>query len=163
MVGGLSPAAESEWEHFGRRWLPTLVAIIVRTVHDAALAFDISTETLAAASTEWARPIVGDDGLVELLALAARTLDVAADRQSVPALERRRHRRSQPHRLTIDEQQAALRLAEAPLDLPPAAQAAVESFAQQAPPPWAVRRIRLSGLVEAEPLPHNDESRVDDA
>lgn len=165
MMGELSPNTEADWESFGRRWLTPLVAILVRTVHEPALAFDVCTETLAAARTEWPHPIGGDDALAELLALAARILDAARARESIPALERRRHHRAQPLRLTIDEQRATMKLADAHLDLSPATQAAAEALARDAPPPWAIRNIRLSGLVDADSLPNHEShaQRRDDA
>lgn len=140
------------WEDVGRSWLGPLLALLVRTVHDGALALDLATEALAAARTEWREPIVGDSALVALLELCARTLAAAAERGTVPAVERRRHHHDAPRRLTAAAQRELARLAEQHLDLSTAARAAAEALARTAPPPAALRQLRLSGLVDVEPL-----------
>jgi hypothetical protein len=153
MMGESSAESHEGWTILGRRWLASLVAIFLRTTRDPALAFDLATETLATARTERDEPPDRDDGIIALLQLGAQVLAVAAEHQTVPAVERRRHRQATPLHLTVAEQQAVMRLAEENLDLPPIAQAAADAFARSAPPPTAIRQIRLSGLVEAEPLP----------
>jgi hypothetical protein len=137
------------------------VAIFLRSTGSSALAFDLATETLAAARTELEDPVEGDDGIVALLKLGAQVFAAAAERQSVPALERRRHGQSTPLSLTVEDQQEVMRLAEAKLDLSPAAQAAAEALARSAPIPTSLRQIRLSGLIEAEPLAHHDRTTHD--
>jgi hypothetical protein len=157
MMGGLSAAAQREWESFGRRWLSPLVAILLRSVLDPALAFDLGTEALAATClTECDAPPAGAAGFAELVQLAERILAVAADRHCVPGLERRRHGQLAPHRLTVEQQHEVMRLAEQHLELPEAARAAAEAFARTAPPPVRLRQIRPSGLVESEPLPDHE-------
>jgi hypothetical protein len=152
-VGEVSAEARGDWADFGRRWLASVVAIFLRTVRDPALAFDLATETFATARTEWAHLASGDSGIVQLLDLAVQVLAAAAERQTAPAIERRRHHQSTPLHLTVEQQQAVMRLADENFDLPPAGQAAADAFARSAPPPTAIRQIRLSGLVEAEALP----------
>jgi len=152
MMGESSAESDEGWTILGRRWLSSLVAIFLRTTRDPALAFDLATETLAAARTEWDEPRDSDDSMIVLLQLGEHVLAVAAEHQRVPALERRRHRQATRLHLTVEQQQAVMRLAEENLDLPAAVRAAADAFARSAPPPTAIGQIRLSGLVEAEPL-----------
>ena len=47
-------------------------------------------------------------------------------------------------------------LAEEPIELPITAAAAADALARMAPPPHVLAGLRLSGLVEAEPLPDHE-------
>lgn len=161
---GESPSdPDRAWENLGSRWLGPLLALLIRTVHDAALAFDLATEALATARTEWDEPNAGEEALVALLGLGARILAAAAERGTVPAVERRRrHHHDAPHHLTIEKQRELARLVEQHLDLSPAAGAAADALARTAPSPPAIRAIRLSGLVDPEPLPAHEHGRHGD-
>ena len=54
------------------------MATILRAVHDPLLAYDVSTEVLAAARYRWATMPSDDEALKELLAIGARVLSDAA-------------------------------------------------------------------------------------
>ncbi len=156
-IMGVAPReAQEGWESFGRRWMSPLVMIFLRCVRDAALAYDLATETLAAARTAWTQPPAGDGGGVGLLHLGARTLTDAAARERVSAVERRRYGNVSPHRLTVEEQRGIARLADAHVELGSAVREAADELARSAPAPWSVQQIRLSGLIDAEPLPDRD-------
>jgi predicted RNA polymerase sigma factor len=74
-MGELSDHAQREFERFAAIWLAPLVAVLLRAVHDAALAYDLATETLAAARSRWvpaANPTEDDDGSAWLIGLADR-------------------------------------------------------------------------------------------
>jgi hypothetical protein len=154
-MGGLSAETDANWESFGVRWLSTLVAIVLRTVRDPAVALDLATETLAAARTLWDDPSAGERGLVDVIGLAARILARAVERGRVPATERRRYGLA-PYRLTLDQQRELVALSEHPLDLAAEPRQAAEALARSAPPPSALRELRCSDLVEADPLPDHE-------
>jgi hypothetical protein len=98
--------ATSTFEPFAERWFAPLVGVFLRSVRDPALAYDLATETLAAAWLQWDLAPRGDDGVDWLLRLAARVLDATVERM--------------------------------------------------APPPHVVAELRLSGLVEVDPLPDHE-------
>ncbi|HZE05943.1 MAG TPA: hypothetical protein VE127_12000 [Solirubrobacteraceae bacterium] len=142
-----------EYERFVSLWLAPLVAVLLRAVHDAALAYDLATETLAAARVRWESAPSGDAGIEWVLRLAAEVLDATVERGRVPATERRRGQQPQPRRLTVAEQQEIMALAEHPVELPAAARDAADALARMAPPPHVLARLNRSDLVDAEPLP----------
>lgn len=144
--------AETGYDAFVSEWLAPIVAVFLRVVRDPALAYDLTTETLAAAHLRWETAPSGDARPEWVLRLGARVLDSAVDRGRVPANERRRGREPRPRRLTVAEQQEIMALAEQHLELPAAAQDAADALARMAPPPHALGRLGRSGLVEAEPL-----------
>jgi hypothetical protein len=146
------PPNYSGFEALARRWLGTLMAAMLRAVHDPVLAHDLSTEVVAAARYEWVSLPTDDDALDELLQIGVRVLADAATAGRVPAVERRRHRDPASRRLTADQQHEIVRLAEQVLDLPPAARATADALTRTAPPPHAIRGLKPSGLVDAEPL-----------
>jgi hypothetical protein len=162
-MGELSDHAQREFERFAAIQLAPLVAVLLRAVHDAALAYDLATETLAAARSSWGRaadPNETDDRSAWLIELGGSVLADAAERMRVPSVERRRRGlEPRPHTLTISDQQEMATLAEASLDLSPAAAKAAEALARTAPPRHALREIRLSGLVSAQPLPDHEPDR----
>jgi len=158
-MGEVSADAQEGWESFGRRWMSPLVMIFLRCVRDSALAYDLATETLAAARTAWIQPPAGDEGGVGLLQLGARTLTDAAARERVSAVERRRYGNVSAYRLTVEEQRGIARLADAHVELASAVREAADELARTAPSPWSVQQIRLSRLIDAEPLPDDDRSR----
>jgi predicted RNA polymerase sigma factor len=138
-MGELSDQAQREFERFAALWLAPLVAVLLRAVHDAALAYDLATETIAAARSRWglaADPNQSDDRSAWLI--------------------ERRGREPTPHRLTISDQQEMAKLAEERLELSPAATEAAEALARTAPPRHVLREIHLSGLVSAQPLPDHE-------
>jgi predicted RNA polymerase sigma factor len=163
-MGELSDHAQREFERFAAIWLAPLVAVLLRAVHDAALAYDLATEALAAARSRWvpaANPDDNDDGSAWLIELGASVLADAAEHKHVPSVERRRSgREPRPHTLTISDQEEMARLAEARLELSSAAVEAAEALARTAPPHHVLREIHLSGLVSAQPLPDHERGRA---
>lgn len=135
------------------------MAAMLRAVHDPVLAYDLSTEVVAAARYEWASLPADDDALGELLEIGVRVLSDAATTGRVPAVERRRHRAPPSRRLTVAQQREIVKLAEQVLELPATALAAVAELARSAPPPHAIRGVKPSGLVDAEPLPDRSGDR----
>ena len=150
-----------EFESFACTSLSSLVAVIVRAVHAAALAYDLATETLAAARWRWkSPPAPGDDRFTWLIELGGSVLTTAAERGRVPSVERRRQTGDPPsHTLTIADQQQIARLADAHLELAPAAHEAAQRLARTSPPPRVLRGIDLSGLVDAQALPDPERDR----
>lgn len=144
--------AEMGYETFVSLWLAPLVAVFLRVVRDAALAYDLVTETLATAHTEWEAAPPGDAAVEWVLRLGAHVLDTAVERGRVPATERGRGQRPRPRRLTAAEQQEIMAVAEQHIELPAAARGAADALARMAPPPHVLARLRRSDLVEAEPL-----------
>jgi DNA-directed RNA polymerase specialized sigma24 family protein len=116
------------FEPFAERWFAPLVGVFLRSVRHPALAYDLATETLAAAWLRWDAAPGGDEAVDWLLQLAARVLDSTVERKRVPSVERRRGHRA-------------------------------DSLARMAPPPHVVTELRLSGLVEADPLPDHERDR----
>lgn len=157
----LSGNAWQEFESFAGTSLASLVAVIVRVVHDAALAYDLATETVAAARWRWESPPAPRDGrFAWLIELGASVLADAAQRTRVPSVERRRRTGEPPtHTLTVADQQEIARLAESHLELTPAAHEAAERLARASPPPDILRGIDLSGLVNAQALPDRERDR----
>jgi predicted RNA polymerase sigma factor len=160
-MGELSGDTRQEFESFARTSLPSLVAVIVRAVHDAALAYDLAIETLAAARWRWESPRAPrDDRFAWLIELGASVLADAAERRRVPSVERRRRAGEPPsHVLTIADQQEIARLAEAHLELTPAVHEVAERLARTSPPLHILREIDLSGLVDAEALHDRERDR----
>lgn len=144
--------SETGYETFVSKWLAPLVAVLLRAVRDPALAYDLATETLAAAHLRWEFAPSGDAGVEWVLGLAGQMLDTAVDRGRVPTTERRRGEQPRPRRLTVAEQQEIMALAEQHIELPPAAQGAADALARSAPPPHVLAQLGRSDLVEAEPL-----------
>jgi predicted RNA polymerase sigma factor len=162
-MGELSGNTRQEFESFAGTALPSLVAVIVRVVHDAALAYDLATETLAAARWRWESPLdPRDDRFAWLIELGASVLADAGERTRVPSVERRRRTGEPPtHTLTVADQQEISRLADAHLELTPAAHEVAERLARNSPPLYILRRIDLSGLVNAQALPDRERARLD--
>ena len=158
MMGELSDKRPDTgtFQSFAERWFAPLVGVFLRSVRHPALAYDLATETLAAARLQWgAAP--GDDEAVDwLLRLAAHVLDATVERRRVPSVERRRGHLPTSRRLSVAEQQQITALAEEHIELPVSARDAADALARMAPPPHVVTELRLSGLVEAEPLPDHE-------
>lgn len=144
---------KTDYETFVSRWLAPVVAVFLRAVRDAALAYDLATETLAAAHLRWESAPPGEAAVEWVLRLGAQVLDSAVERGRVPAAERRRGQQPRPRRLTITEQREIMALAEQHIELPLAARDAADALARMAPPPHVLTRLGRSDLVEAEPLP----------
>ncbi len=151
---------ETGYETFVSHWLAPLVAVFLRVVRDAALAYDLATETLAAAHLRWESAPSGEAGVEWVLRLGAQVLDTAVERGRVPATERRRGQQPRPRRLTVAEQQEIMALAEQHIELPAAARDAADALARMAPPPHVLARLGRSDLVEAEP-PRDHRTVVD--
>jgi hypothetical protein len=143
---------QAGYETFVSRWLAPLVAVFLRAVRDAALAYDLATETLAAAHLQWESAPSGEGSVEWVVRLGARVLETAVERGRVPTTERRRGQEPKSRRLTVVEQQEIMALAEQHIELPAAARAAADALARTAPPPHALARLGRSDLVEAEPL-----------
>ena len=153
MMGELSDQrGEADYEAFVARWLAPLVAVFLRAVRDAALAYDLATETLAAARLRWDVAPPGDEAVEWALQLGTGVLDTAVERGRVPATERRRGQQPSPRRLTVVEQQEIMALAEQHLELPDPARDAADALARLAPPPHVLADLRRSDLVQAEAL-----------
>lgn len=153
MMGEVSDQPpETDYKTFVSLWLAPFVALFLRVLRDAALAYDLATETLAAARLRWESAPSGDLAVGWVLGLGAQVLDTAVERGRVPATERRRGQQPTPRRLTAAEQHEIMALAEQQTELPAAARDAADALARMAPPPHALARLRLSDLVEAEPL-----------
>ncbi len=143
---------ENDYEAFVSRWLAPLVAVFLRAIREPALAYDLATETLAAARLQWDRVPPGDAAIDPVLAVGMQVLDEAVDRGRVPTTERRRGEQPPPRRLTVAEQQEIAALAEDHIELPQSARDAADALARMAPPPHVLAGLRLSDLVQAEPL-----------
>jgi hypothetical protein len=154
MVGEVSDQRPGMgYETFVSQSLAPLVAVFLRVVRDAALAYDLATETLAAARLRWESAPCGEARVEWVLRLGSKVLDTAVERGRVPAAERRRGQQPRPRRLTVSEQHEIMALAEQHIELPAAARDAADALARMAPPPHVLARLERSDLVEAEPLP----------
>jgi hypothetical protein len=84
----------------------------------------------------------------------------AATRRRVPSVERCRRTSEPPSlALTVADQQEIARLAEAHLELTPAAREVAARLARTSPPLHILREIGLSGLVDAQALPDRERDR----
>lgn len=158
-MGEVSDRPQNDYETFARRCLTPLLSVFLNAVRNPALAYDLATETLAAAWLQWKFAPVGDEALGWVLRLAADVLEAAVERKRVPSIERRRGHQPTPRRLSVAEQRELMRLAEEHIELPPLARGAAEALARMAPPPHVLPGLRLSGLVEAEPLSDHERDR----
>lgn len=155
----LPDQSADDFHLFATRWLAETVAVFLRAVRDPALAYDLATETLAAARLRWSSAPEGEDRVAWLLEVGAAVLAGAVERMRVPSSERRRNQHPSPRTLTVAEQRELTALAEARLELPPVAQGAAEALARSAPPTHVLRGLRGSDLVAAEPLPERRPER----
>jgi DNA-directed RNA polymerase specialized sigma24 family protein len=158
MMGELSDkrADAGAFEPFAERWFAPLVGVFLRSVRHPALAYDLATETLAAAWLQWDVAPSGDEAVDWLLRLAAQVLDATVERKRVPSIERRRGHPPTSRRLSVAEQRQIAALAEDHIELPVSARDAADALARMAPPPNLLTELRLSGLVEADPLPDHE-------
>lgn len=150
----VSDQSRSRHESFASRWLTPIILVFLRATRDPALAYDLATETLATARIQWESAPTGDQAVAWAIDLGCDLLAATVARRRVPSTERQRGNNPRPHRLTAAEQQQIMALAEAHLELPPSAQAAADALARTAPPRHVLANLRLSELVEREPLPH---------
>jgi hypothetical protein len=150
----LSDQRRRGYQLFAARWLTPIVTVFLRATRDPALAYDLATETLAVARIQWDAAPDGHEAVAWVLNLGSDLLVTTVERRQVPSTERRRGNDPRPHRLTAAEQQQIMALAEQHLELPPTAQAAADALARTAPPRHVLADIRLSGLVDRDPLPH---------
>lgn len=158
-MGEASDHAQREYELFASRWFARLVAVFLRSVRDPALAYDLATETLAAARLKWESAPTGHEAVGWLLWLGVGVLDAAVQRGGVPAIERRRGRQPATKRLSASEQREITALAEAQIELPASAREPADALARTAPLRHVLVTLRLSGLVEADPLSDRERSR----
>ncbi|MGB0092303.1 MAG: hypothetical protein WBP81_07190 [Solirubrobacteraceae bacterium] len=114
------------------------------------------TETLAAAWLQWDLAPSGDEAVDWLLRLAARVLDSTVEHERVPSVERRRGHRPTSRRLSVAEQRQITALVEVHIELPVSARDAADALAGMAPPLHVLSELRVSGLVEADPLPDHE-------
>ncbi len=149
----------SEFRVFASRWLAETVAVFLRAVRDPALAYDLATETLAAARLRWRSAPDGPDRVAWLIELGAAVLTAAVEGTRVPSTERRREQHPARRMLTVAEQHELMALAEARLELPSGARAAADDLARTAPPMHVLPELRRSDLVDAEPLPDRERER----
>jgi hypothetical protein len=91
-----------------------------------------------------------------LLRLAAHVLDATVERKRVPSVERGRGHRPTSRRLSVAEQRRITALAEEHIELTASARDAANALARMSPPPHVLTELRLSGLVEADPLPDHE-------
>jgi hypothetical protein len=136
-------------EHFAR-----LLAVLVRILNDAAMAFDVATETIAAAvllERRGQRPSVED-----LVRMAGRVLVDAAERGSVPSVERRRLR-GKTRSLSSAQLDEIARLGRDSLALPSQDADAMNELMRSAPGPGVLGRIELSPLVQRQALAASEE------
>jgi hypothetical protein len=160
MMGELSDRPrQTDYEEFVVRWLAPLVAVFLRAVRDAALAYDLATETLAAARLQWRSASSGHVSIEWVMGLGTQVLDAAVERRRVPTAERRGGQQPAPRHLTVAEQQEIMALAEHHLELPATAREAADALARRAPPPDLLAELRRSDLVQAEPLPYGPTDR----
>jgi hypothetical protein len=152
-MGGVSDDTDDGYGAFAARWLATVVAVFLRATRDPALAYDLATETLAAARIGWESAPAGDEAVAWMLNLGFDVLAAAVERRRVPSTERRRPNDPSPHQLTAAEQQEIMALADAHIDLPDTARAVSDTLARMAPPRHVLDDLRLSGLVERAALP----------
>ncbi|MGI9099007.1 MAG: hypothetical protein ACR2H2_11055 [Solirubrobacteraceae bacterium] len=149
----LSDQPTSDFQLFATRWLAEIVAVFLRAVREPALAYDLATESLAAARLRWRSAPDGPERVAWLLELGAAVLATAVQRGRVPSTERWREQQPAGRTLTVAEQHELMALADARLELPAGAQAAADALARTAPPMHVLRELRRSDLVDAEPLP----------
>jgi hypothetical protein len=136
-------------EHFA-----LLLAVLVRILHDAAMAFDVATETVAAVvllERQGQTPSLDD-----LMRMAGRVLADAAERGSVPTVERRRLR-GKTRTLSSTQLDEIARLGRDSLELPSHDVHAMDELMRTAPGPGVLGRIELSPLVQRPALAASEE------
>lgn len=155
-MGEQSDKPATVLEMIAARWFTSLVAVLMRSVRDELLAYDLATETLATARLHLDAAPDHDEALAWLLELAVGVLDAAVERGCVPSIERLRGRQPHVQRLTIEQQREITALAETHIELPESAHAIAGALARDAPPWHVLRGLCPSGLVEADPLPDHE-------
>lgn len=149
-------AGRSDFRPFAARWFTALVAVLLRSVRDPALAFDLATETLTTAHLKWELAPDGDFAVEWLLRIAVDVLSDSVSRGRVPSAERRRANQSARRILTVAEQREIGVLAEQHIELPERARDAADELARMAPPPHTLSALSLSSLVTVEELPDHE-------
>lgn len=149
----------SDFRSFATCWFTALVAVLLRSVREPALAFDLATETLATAHLKWEFAPAGDPAVEWVMRVATDVLEEAVSRGRVPSTERRRANQSAPRTLTVQEQREIAALAEHHIELPSTARDAADELARMAPPPHVLRTLSLSPLVTADELPDHSRQR----
>jgi DNA-directed RNA polymerase specialized sigma24 family protein len=146
----------TRFDSFASRWFEALLAGFLRRTRSPGLAYDLATETLAAAHLQWQSAPDGDEAAAWLLRIGASVLDATVTRGRVPSTERRRIHQSLARELSVAEQREIAALAEHHIELPAGARDAADTLARMAPPPHILRKLRLSGLVQTAPLPDHE-------
>ena len=155
----LTDQPTDDFERFATRRLALVVAVFLRAAREPALAYDLATETLAAARLRWETAPAPAERTAWLLEIGATVLATAIERGRVPSNERRRGREPAPCRLTVAQQHELMSVAEARLECPAGALVVADALARDAPPMHVLRELRRSELVEAEPLPDRARER----
>ena len=62
-MGAVSDHAGRDYQLFASNWFVPLVAVFLRSVLEPALAYDLATETIAAARLQWDSAPVGDEAV----------------------------------------------------------------------------------------------------
>jgi hypothetical protein len=126
--------------------LATVVLVFVRALGDPALAWDVATEAMAAASLSWAT-FPGGSRMAWVLDHGRCVLRDARGSGRVSSHERTRNCATVAKTLGADEQHALRKAAGEPLDLDPDAAAVVYALEREAPPPRVLVDIALSPLT----------------
>lgn len=142
-----------DYRRFAARWMAEIVAVFLRAIREPALAYDLATETMAAARLRWSSAPADCERVAWLLELGADVLAATVQCGRVPSTERRRQQQPPRNMLTVVQQQELMALTEARLELPAAAQGVADALARTAPPMHVLRELRRSDLVDAEALP----------
>jgi hypothetical protein len=141
---------ESDRYDWRERNLSTVVLAFVRVLRDPALAWDVATEGMAAATLAWAT-FPGGSRMAWVLEHGRLVLRDARHSGRVSSHERTRNRVAVAKRLGLDEQRALSKLAQDSLDLDPEAAAVLDAIAREAPPPGVLLDIALSPLTSRAP------------
>jgi hypothetical protein len=141
---------ESDRHDWRERNLSTVVLAFVRVLRDQALAWDVATEGMAAATLAWATFADGSR-MAWVLEHGRRVLRDARDSGRVSSHQRMRSRAAVTKRLGLDEQRALSKLAQDSLDLDPEAAAVLDALARESPPPGVLLDIALSPLTSRAP------------
>jgi len=160
-VSASSDQPTTDYERFAKRWMTGFIAVLLRAVHEPALAYDLATEALATARLRWSSAPEGPERLAWLIELGTVVLAQTVKRGQVPSIERRREQQPAARVLSVAEQRELTALAEARIKLPTEAQAAADALARSAPPLHVLRTLRRSDLVHANPLPDRAFDRDD--
>jgi len=137
---------ESHRDGWRSRNLSTVVLAVVRADKDPAFAWDVATETMAAAPLAW-ETFPGGSRMAWVLEHGRRVLRDARRSGRVSSRERARNGAAVAKTLSIEEQDALRVLAREPLGLDPDAAETADALAREAPPPGVLSEVALSRLT----------------